>query len=195
MICLSDVYSNTGHSGRNSDFVPTSADTSSRYQVLEGNFDVSGAISPLPSLGCSQEGWVWARRGHQVTLHLQSHFIPQGKWLQSCNGSLSVVGGDFYFRTMQKRLFREKPPQHLSHTVCCVQKCIYFFDGCFCFVRILRWNQRSETRKLASHVAVQLRTMVKLWLIFAFFVISGKEPHSGQWLTEAEANFSVQFKS
>lgn len=39
---------------------------------------------------------------------------------------------DFYFECRLKRLFQEKPPQHLRHTVCCVQTCAAAFFLFFC---------------------------------------------------------------
>ncbi|XP_070701194.1 zinc finger protein GLIS1 [Pempheris klunzingeri] len=52
------VYSNssTVHSRGNSEFLPPSADTCSRYQGLEGNFDPSSPISSLTSPGSMREG-------------------------------------------------------------------------------------------------------------------------------------------
>ncbi|XP_040910531.1 zinc finger protein GLIS1 [Toxotes jaculatrix] len=52
------VYSNssTVHNRGNSEFLPPSADTCSRYQGLEGNFDANSPISSLTSPGSMREG-------------------------------------------------------------------------------------------------------------------------------------------
>ncbi|GLD50777.1 zinc finger protein GLIS1, partial [Lates japonicus] len=52
------VYSNSSsvHNRGNSEFIPPSADTCSRYQGLEGNFDANSPISSLTSPGSMREG-------------------------------------------------------------------------------------------------------------------------------------------
>ncbi|XP_035025760.1 zinc finger protein GLIS1 [Hippoglossus stenolepis] len=52
------VYSNSssGHTRGNPEFLPPSADTCSRYQGLEGNFDANSPISSLTSPGSMREG-------------------------------------------------------------------------------------------------------------------------------------------
>uniref|UniRef100_A0A3Q3GXQ6 Zinc finger protein GLIS1-like n=1 Tax=Labrus bergylta TaxID=56723 RepID=A0A3Q3GXQ6_9LABR len=52
------VYSNSSivHNRGNSEFLPPSADTCSRYQGLEGNFDANSPMSSLASPGSIREG-------------------------------------------------------------------------------------------------------------------------------------------
>lgn len=86
-----------------------------------------------------------------------------------------MVELDFYFEWMLRRLFQEKPSQHLRHTVCCVQTCASvfccFFVSWFRFICVLRWNQRPE--KLLIQLFNSNYGRNKNIVIF---VISGKQP-------------------
>lgn len=56
--CLPAVYSNssTVHNRGNSDFLSASADTCTRYQGLEGNFNASSPVSSVTSPGNMRDG-------------------------------------------------------------------------------------------------------------------------------------------
>lgn len=171
-VCVSDVYPNVAHGGRNSEFVPASADAASRYQVLDGNFDVSSPISPLPSLGSSREGWVRALRGRRF-----------------------VIVFCFFI------VFLEKPPQHSRLTLCRWRTCAAVFNVFFsllvCFVVSVSWREIKDPKQRICPPTVQLKALAKVESFLSLLLWSlsfrAKSLLASQWCSEAEANFSIRF--